>query len=100
MNQFTNIGELAWTLPGDKKCNILSRQSQKTLVDRNFFPKEVIMKIIDGMAMVKLNVLHWHFSDTQSFSMRLPNLPLLAEFGAYNEDIIYEVRPSKLLNYY
>lgn len=44
---------------------------------RNFLSVEMIKKNIDGMALSKLNVLHWHITDSQSFpleSSRLPNM--------------------------
>ena len=49
------------------------------LVDacRHFEPIEVIKRTLDGMAAVKLNVLHWHLSEDQGFrveSLRYPRL--------------------------
>lgn len=44
---------------------------------RNFLSVDSIKRNIDGMASCKLNVLHWHISDSQSFpleSRRLPNM--------------------------
>jgi len=31
---------------------------------RHFLTKKVIKRIIDGMSFSKLNVLHWHISDS------------------------------------
>ncbi len=58
------------------------------LVDagRHFMPPEVIFRTLDGMAMVKLNVLHWHLSDDQGFrveSRRYPKLQQLGSDGQY-----------------
>jgi len=49
------------------------------LVDagRHFEPVDVIQRTLDGMAAVKLNVLHWHLSEDQGFrveSLRYPRL--------------------------
>lgn len=58
------------------------------LVDagRHFMPPEVIRRTLDGMAMVKLNVLHWHLSEDQGFrveSRRYPKLHQLGSDGDY-----------------
>lgn len=45
---------------------------------RNYLPLSAILRTIDGMAHVKLNVLHWHATDTQSFPLYLPRVPQLA----------------------
>src|SRR5207244_4198655 len=36
-------------------------------VGRHWEPPEVIKRQLDGMAAVKLNVLHWHLSEDQGF---------------------------------
>ena len=40
-----------------------------TLIDvsRHFIPIDVLKRNLDGMAAVKMNVLHWHLSDDQGF---------------------------------
>jgi len=55
-------------------------------VGRHFQPPEVIKRTLDGMAMVKLNVLHWHLSEDQGFrveSRRYPRLQRLGSDGQY-----------------
>lgn len=42
---------------------------------RNFLPIALIQKHINGMAASKLNVLHWHITDSQSFPLELESLP-------------------------
>jgi hexosaminidase len=55
-------------------------------VSRHFMPVEQIKRTLDGMAMVKLNVLHWHLTDDQGFrveSKRYPRLHRLGSDGQY-----------------
>ena len=55
-------------------------------VGRHFMPVEQVRKTLDGMAMVKLNVLHWHLSEDQGFrveSKRYPRLHRLGSDGQY-----------------
>mmetsp|Transcript_36858 Transcript_36858/g.110490 ORF Transcript_36858/g.110490 Transcript_36858/m.110490 type:complete len:510 (-) Transcript_36858:186-1715(-) len=42
---------------------------------RHFLPVKAIMRIVDSMSFAKLNVLHWHVSDTQSFPLQLESRP-------------------------
>jgi hexosaminidase len=54
------------------------------LVDagRHFEPVEVIERTLDGMAAVKLNVLHWHLSEDQGFRVESLRYPLLQGKGS------------------
>lgn len=56
---------------------------------RNFIPIRDLERTIDGMAASKLNVFHWHATDSQSFPLHLPSVPLLSRYGAYSPDHIY-----------
>lgn len=49
---------------------------------RHFMPPEMIRRTLDGMAMVKLNVLHWHLSDDQGFRVESLRYPLLHQLGS------------------
>jgi hexosaminidase len=43
------------------------------------------------MAMVKLNCLHWHLTDDESFPWQLADLPELADKGAFAPEAVYTV---------
>jgi hexosaminidase len=64
-------------------------------VGRHFEPVDVIKRNIDGMAMVKMNVFHWHLSDDQGFRIESKKYPLLHEKGSngqyYTQDQVREV---------
>ena len=51
-------------------------------VGRHFQPVEVIKRNIDGLAAVKMNVLHWHLSDDQGFRVESKKYPRLQEMGS------------------
>src|SRR5579863_8734814 len=51
-------------------------------VSRHFIPVEEIRHTIDGLAAVKLNVLHWHLSDDQGFRVESRKFPRLQEDGS------------------
>jgi len=48
---------------------------------RHFLPVAVIKRNLDGMAAVKLNVLHWHLTDDQGFRVESKVFPHLQEVG-------------------
>ena len=43
-------------------------------VARNFKPKQEIMKVLDAMAMYKMNKLHFHLSDSEGWRLEIPGL--------------------------
>ena len=49
---------------------------------RHFLPVTVIKRNIDGMAAVKLNVLHWHLTDDQGFRIESKIFPRLQTVGS------------------
>jgi hexosaminidase len=54
-------------------------------VGRHFIPLDVLKRNLDGMAAVKLNVLHWHLSENQGFRIESKKFPKLQEFGSDGE---------------
>lgn len=49
---------------------------------RHFFGKETVKKLLDFMAMYKLNVFHWHLTDDQGWRIEIKKYPLLTEIGS------------------
>jgi hexosaminidase len=49
---------------------------------RHFLPIAVIYRTLDGMAAVKLNVLHWHLSEDQGFRIESKIYPKLQGLGS------------------
>ncbi|KAI8373746.1 glycoside hydrolase superfamily [Blakeslea trispora] len=50
---------------------------------RNYFPIKDIFRTLDAMAYNKMNIFHWHITDSHSFPLKLDNTPELANQGAY-----------------
>ena len=48
---------------------------------RHFLPVAVVKRNLDGMAAVKLNVLHWHLCDDQGWRVESKRLPRLQQVG-------------------
>jgi hexosaminidase len=56
------------------------------LVDtsRHYLPIDVMLENLDAMSYHKLNVLHWHIVDDQSFPYVSQTFPELSSKGSYN----------------
>lgn len=52
---------------------------------RHFIPTAGVLRTIDGMAAVKLNVLHLHLSENQGFRIESKRFPKLHELGSDGE---------------
>lgn len=51
-------------------------------VSRHFFTIEQVKKMIDLMAIYKMNVFHWHLTDDQGWRAEIKQYPLLTSKGA------------------
>ncbi len=51
-------------------------------VSRHFFTIEQVKKMIDLMAIYKMNVFHWHLTDDQGWRAEIKQYPLLTSTGA------------------
>ncbi len=52
---------------------------------RHFFGKEVVKKILDLMALLKLNTFHWGLTNDQGWRIEIKKYPLLTEIGSKRE---------------
>lgn len=58
---------------------------------RHFIKLTDIERTIDAMSWNKMNVLHVHVTDSQSWPLEVPALPELTAKGAYSKSSIYSV---------
>lgn len=56
---------------------------------RNYMSVNSLKKVLVGMGANKLNVFHWHITDSQSFPLVAPRVPQLSRTGAYGPDMLY-----------
>ncbi len=55
-------------------------------VSRHFFSKAEVMRVLDVMALHKLNRLHLHLTDNQGWRMEIDRYPRLTGVGAWRAD--------------
>ncbi len=52
-------------------------------VSRHFFSKDEVERVLDEMALHKLNMFHWHLTDDQGWRIEIKKYPKLTEVGAW-----------------
>lgn len=52
-------------------------------VSRHFFTKEEVKRVLDLMALQKLNTFHWHLVDDQGWRIEIKKYPKLITVGAW-----------------
>lgn len=62
-------------------------------VCRHYMPVTEIQRLLDTMALLKMNVFHWHLTDDQGWRIEIKKYPRLTEVGAWREQTIG--RPTK-----
>jgi len=63
-------------------------------VSRHFFAKEEIKRVLDLMALHKLNTFHWHLTDDQGWRIEIEKYPKLVEVGAWRKSIGFALDPN------
>ncbi|SEM27840.1 hexosaminidase [bacterium A37T11] len=66
-------------------------------VARNFQSKKQVLKLIDLLALYKLNVMHLHLNDDEGWRLAIPGLPELTEVGGrrgYSTQALRMLPPS------
>lgn len=54
-------------------------------VSRHFFPKDDVKRVLDEMALHKLNMFHWHLTDDQGWRIEIKKYPKLTQIGAWRK---------------
>lgn len=53
---------------------------------RHFFGMETVKRMLDFMALYKLNRFHWHLTDDQGWRIEIKKYPLLTEIGSKRKE--------------
>ncbi len=68
-------------------------------VSRHFFTKVEVEKVLDLMALYKLNTFHWHLVDDQGWRIEIKKYPRLTSVGAWRADIGFGLDPKSSTAY-
>lgn len=50
---------------------------------RHFHGKETVLRLLDWMALQKLNIFHWHLTEDQGWRIEIKQFPRLTEIGSH-----------------
>ena len=68
-------------------------------VARHFTAKDGVEKLLDQMAMHKLNVFHWHLTDDQGWRIEIKQYPKLTSIGAWRDSPGFGLDPKLSTTY-
>ncbi|MEM6265587.1 MAG: beta-N-acetylhexosaminidase, partial [Bacteroidota bacterium] len=57
-------------------------------VGRHMYSVEFIKKYIDALAMLKMNIFHWHLTEDQGWRIEIKRYPKLQEVAAYRNETL------------
>lgn len=79
------VAGTAWTLPCVRIADSPRYAWRGMMLDvvRHFLPKREILRMLDLLAMHKLNVLHLHLTDDQGWRIEIPRYPRLTSVGSW-----------------
>ncbi|HWF18391.1 MAG TPA: beta-N-acetylhexosaminidase, partial [Verrucomicrobiae bacterium] len=80
------LKNVAWNIPYSVHIEDQPRfQWRGFMLDcaRHFFSKDDVKRVLDEMALHKLNMFHWHLTDDQAWRIEIKKYPKLTEVGAW-----------------
>ncbi|HEY8457759.1 MAG TPA: beta-N-acetylhexosaminidase [Actinopolymorphaceae bacterium] len=80
----------SWEIPQVRITDQPAFRWRGVLLDvaRHFMPKQFVLKLIDLLALHKLNVLHLHLTDDQGWRLEVEKYPKLTEIGAWRPETL------------
>lgn len=67
---------------------------------RHYLPMKTLERTIDALVINKMNVMHWHISDDESFPLLLSNLSIITNTSKYWDSAYYsKLDVSHLIEY-
>lgn len=63
-------------------------------VSRHFFTKSEVERLLDAMALHKMNTFHWHLVDDQGWRIEIHKYPRLTQVGAWRHGIHFGLDPK------
>ena len=68
-------------------------------VSRHFFDVAEVERVLDVMALHKMNTFHWHLTDDQGWRIEIKKYPKLTERAAWRDGIGFGLDPKRSTHY-
>jgi len=90
------VTDIAWTAQACEIEDVPRFKWRGWMLDvaRHFSTKQEVMRLLDAMAMQKLNTFHWHLTDDQAWRIEIKKYPLLTTVGAWRTNIGFNLDPK------
>ncbi|MBA7623278.1 Beta-hexosaminidase [subsurface metagenome] len=84
----TRVEEIEWQIPCLKLKDFPRFSWRGYMLDeaRHFHGKKIVKKMLDLMALLKLNTFHWHLTDDQGWRVEIKKYPKLTKIGSKREE--------------
>lgn len=81
----TTLSDVDWYVPGIEIADRPRFAWRGMLLDvsRHFFGLEMVLKLIDLLALHRMNVLHLHLTDDQGWRIEIKRYPRLTDIGSW-----------------
>lgn len=95
--QLARLEEGSWVIPSLSIDDQPRYPWRGLMIDacRHWIPKEVVLRNLEAMGAVKMNVFHWHLTESQAFRVESKIFPKLHALGSrgdyYTQDDIREI---------
>lgn len=89
-----SVTNVAWEIPWAVHIEDMPRFPWRGFmldVSRHFFSKNEVERVLDEMALHKLNMFHWHLTDDQGWRIEIKKYPKLTEVGAWRKQSTLEL---------
>jgi len=85
IEQRVEVAGVAWTAPCVAIRDYPRFRWRGYMLDvgRHFWDKATILRVLDHMALQKLNVFHWHLTEDQGWRIEIKRYPRLTDVGAW-----------------
>ncbi len=82
------ISNVEWTIPCVEIEDYPRFSWRGYMLDegRHFLGKNIVKKMLDLMALLKMNVFHWHLTDDQGWRIEIKKHPRLTEIGSKRKE--------------
>lgn len=92
----TLTGKGSYVIPAGQIRDTPAYKWRSFMLDegRYFKGKEVVKTLLDQMALLKMNIFHWHLTEDQGWRIEIKKYPLLTEVGAWRDSTQIGEYPS------